>query len=133
MPLLGLDHVNLRTARIKDALDWYERVLGLKRGPRPAFPFQGAWLYCGAQPVVHLVANNDEIDVTEVQLEHFAFRATGLAQFIAALTAAKEPYEARRVPGVEPGSEVIQINLWDPDGNHVHIDFDAKEAADLKL
>lgn len=133
MPLLQLDHVNLRTARVKDMLEWYERVLGLKRGPRPAFPFSGAWLYCGAQPVVHLVGVAEEIDVTEVKLEHFAFRASGLAEFVGALRVAKEPYEVRRVPGVKGGTEVVQVNLWDPDGNHIHIDFDASEAEGMKL
>lgn len=133
MPLLGLDHVNLRTMRVKDLLEWYERVLGLKRGPRPAFPFPGAWLYCGAQPVVHLVGVAEEIEVTEVQLEHFAFRASGLAQFVSALKAANEAYEVRRVPGAEGAPASVQINVWDLDGNHIHIDFDAAEAEGLKL
>ncbi|WP_185020644.1 hypothetical protein [Histidinibacterium lentulum] len=27
-----------------------------------------------------------------------------------------------------PGFPVVQINLHDPEGNHIHIDFDAAEA-----
>jgi hypothetical protein len=27
-----------------------------------------------------------------------------------------------------PGWPVVQVNVWDPDGNHLHIDFDLSEA-----
>ena len=28
---------------------------------------------------------------------------------------------------------ILQVNVWDPDGNHIHIDFDAAEAAGLDI
>ena len=55
MPLSALDHVNLRTAHLEEMCAFYCEVLGLERGPRPPFPFPGAWLYCGGRPCVHLV------------------------------------------------------------------------------
>jgi hypothetical protein len=26
-----------------------------------------------------------------------------------------------------PGFPIVQINIWDPDGNHLHVDFDPGE------
>jgi catechol 2,3-dioxygenase-like lactoylglutathione lyase family enzyme len=47
MPLSHLDHVNIRTANLAVLSRFYAEVLGLAPGPRPAFRFGGAWLYCG--------------------------------------------------------------------------------------
>jgi len=55
MPLKQLDHVNIRTNNLAEMVRWYSEVLGLHSGPRPDFPFGGAWMYLGDQPVVHLV------------------------------------------------------------------------------
>ena len=52
---MKLDHVNVRTASVELMRAWYVRVLGLKDGWRPPFPFPGAWLYAGNDPIVHLV------------------------------------------------------------------------------
>jgi catechol 2,3-dioxygenase-like lactoylglutathione lyase family enzyme len=46
MPLWQLDHVNVVTANREEMVAWYEAVLGLRSGPRPDFPFDGAWLDC---------------------------------------------------------------------------------------
>ena len=56
MPVKDLDHVNLRTANLAGMIAFYEKVLGLTLGPRPAFGFDGAWLYCGERATVHLIA-----------------------------------------------------------------------------
>jgi catechol 2,3-dioxygenase-like lactoylglutathione lyase family enzyme len=106
---------------------WYVEVLGMNSGWRPPFPFPGAWLYCGEQPFVHLVGIEAEakVDPDNLKLEHFAFAATGEDTFATRLDAAGERYERR----VVPGSGVVQFNVWDPDGNHIHIDFQPKEAS----
>ena len=61
------------------------------------------------------------------QLEHFAFAANGLADFLAHLRAEKVAYYCR----VLPTTETRQINFHDCDGNHLHVDFPASETADL--
>ena len=38
---------------------FYDRVLGMKAGDRPPFPFPGAWIYLGDTPVLHLVDVSD--------------------------------------------------------------------------
>jgi catechol 2,3-dioxygenase-like lactoylglutathione lyase family enzyme len=125
MKLGRLDHVNVRTGDVERMAAWYVRVLGMERGQRPRFAFPGAWLYSEGHPSVHLVgmpaAPKGAEDPT---LEHFAFAATGLAAFIAQLKESGDKYDL----GVIPHLNIVQINVWDPDGNHIHIDFPAQES-----
>lgn len=118
---LLLDHVNLRTARLEAMVAWYGAVLGLRAGPRPAFPFPGAWLYAGDAPIVHLVgvAAEPPADPAALKLEHFALRGADLDGFLAHLAA--QGVESRL--GRPPGSGIVQVNIADPDGNHLHVDF----------
>ena len=58
MPILRLDHVNLRTTQLEAMIEWYVEFLDLKLGPRPNFPFAGAWLYAGDIAIVHVIAVN---------------------------------------------------------------------------
>jgi len=130
MPLARLDHVNLRTANLAAMQDFYTTVLGMTPGPRPPFAFGGAWLYCGEgearRATVHLVEVGQAPEPAgALRLEHFAFAAEGLAEFLALL---KRRGEAYRI-GVVPGYGIIQVNLHDPDGNHIHVDFAPAEAA----
>ena len=60
MQIGRLDHVNVRTAQLDSMITWYEQILGLHNGPRPNFPFPGAWLYSGEDAVVHLVGVDGE-------------------------------------------------------------------------
>ena len=122
MPITHLNHVNLRTTQLDTLVAWYTRVLGLVNGPRPAFPFAGAWLYAGDTAVVHLV----EIDGSgavgseaALKLEHFAFSATDPVAFEHTLTATDTPF--KRTTLAE--AKLALYNLWDPDGNHIHVDF----------
>ena len=58
-------------------------------------------------------------------MEHFALSANGLKEFEANLVSAGEKYMRRDVPG----GVITQFNVWDPDGNHIHIDFPTSESA----
>lgn len=123
MPIQRLDHVNVVTAELADMVAWYEAVLGLRAGPRPDFPFGGAWLYAGEVAVVHLVEERDATRTgseAALKLEHFAFSATDAVAFEQKLMAHGWPFEkiALRDAGL------IQFHISDPDGNHVHVDFD---------
>ena len=55
----GLDHFTIATSDLEASRRFYVKTLGLRDGERPAFDFPGAWLYCGAAPVVHLVARGE--------------------------------------------------------------------------
>lgn len=131
MPLQKLDHVNVRTHDLDRAVDFYGRVLDLKPGPRPAFTFPGVWLYCGDKAVVHLVGMEREPAAyrPDQSLEHYALSATGLADFLAHLRANKVAYRCRVLPGEGWGH--TQVNIFDADGNHLHIDFPPGDDADI--
>ena len=125
MPLTGFDHVNVRTNKLDEMIAWYGDVLGLYAGPRPDFPFPGAWLYLGDHALVHLVGvDKPPADPDNASLEHFALRARGLKEFLAKLDSLQ--IEARLAP--VPGLPILQVNIFDPEGNHIHVDFDADEA-----
>ena len=129
--LKTLDHVNVRTANLDAMVEWYGRILDMPAGPRPDFPFPGAWLYAGENAVVHLVGVTAQPGAAEAELriEHFAISARGLKAMIARLDAAGERMNVRKVPGFP----IVQVNVWDPDGNHIHLDFDADEAEGMEL
>jgi catechol 2,3-dioxygenase-like lactoylglutathione lyase family enzyme len=124
MGIERLDHVNVVTPQLEKMVKWYSDVLGLSVGPRPAFPFPGAWLYAGERPVVHLVDSADTKVGAEValKLEHFAFAASDMAAFEATLSAHNQPFEKSTVAG----TTLTQFHIADPDGNHIHVDFDAR-------
>lgn len=118
-----LDHVNIRTARLGEMVRWYDEVLEMRSGDRPPFDFPGAWLYAGEFPVVHLVGVKAIEAAKDPCLEHFAIRAKGLASLVERLKSLGVAHTLDKVPGIP----VVQVNLRDPDGNHIHIDFDAAE------
>ena len=127
MALAALDHVTIRTARLGELTDFYGRVLGLHPGKRPPFSFPGAWLYCGDRATLHLVEVADSPEVPAPRIEHFAFRAENLAEFLAQLRAFDIAYRTNVVPEFE----IRQVHLRDPDGNHVEIAFAPEEQAEL--
>lgn len=127
MALERLDHAAVRTANLQAMIGFYQDVLGLTPGPRPPFKFDGCWLYCGQQAVVHLIEVADQPQTGEPRIEHFAFAGRGLKEFLQQLRNAKVAYSIT----VIPEWEIRQVNFHDPDGNHLHCDFGAIEDADL--
>ena len=127
MQIGTLEHVNVQTAKLAEMIGWYDRILGMPAGWRPDFPFPGAWLYSGDQkPTVHLVGVEKE-PPGGLKLEHFAFAATGLPSFLATLERERVKYDLIRVRD----AGIVQVNVLDPDGNHIHIDFKEHEAQAL--
>ena len=127
MALIDLDHVNIRTARLAEMVQFYGEVLDLRSGPRPGFAMGGAWLYCGERAVVHLVEVAVGPGEQSPRIEHFALRAKNLKGFLAKLRKMRVPYRIAIVPDLE----LRQVFMSDPDGNHIEISFQADEQADL--
>lgn len=123
MPMLQFDHVNIRTANLDAMVAFYEAVLGMTSGWRPPFPFPGAWMYIGEQALVHLVAVDDLPGGSKqergLHLEHFAFRGTDLAAMRKTLAENAVDVEEVKVPG----TDILQLNFFDPEGTHIHVDF----------
>ena len=123
MKLTGLDHVNIRTGNLEAMIGFYETVLGLANGARPPFRFGGAWLYIDDRPVVHLVETEPAPAAEMPRLEHFAFRAEGLAEMAERLRQHGIAYRADLIPGLG----ATQFFLSDPDGNHIELQFAPEE------
>ena len=122
MPIERLDHVNLRTTQLDTMITWYVDVLGLENGPRPDFGFPGAWLYAGDVAIVHLVAISVDPAIgseTELKLEHFALTAHDAPAFEARLKAQGIDHRKSGIAALG----IVAFNLWDPDDNHIHVDF----------
>ena len=125
MAMYWLDHVNIRTANLDKMSAFYEDVLGLPRGKRPSFGMGGAWHYCGAQAVVHLVETTKKPKTEEAQIEHFALRSGGTVKaFQKKMRDTDTPYKV--VPLTE--INMIQVNVFDPDGNKIEVQFAAGDA-----
>ncbi len=125
MAMFWLDHVNIRTANLDAMSAFYEDILGLPRGERPSFGMGGAWHYCGKQAVVHLVEAAKKFKTEEAQIEHFAFRSNGTVKaFQKKMRETDTPYK------VQPLTEInmIQVNVYDPDGNKIEVQFAASKA-----
>src|SRR5215471_15524411 len=101
MGIAWLDHVNIRTG--------------------------GAWHYSGDRAAVHLVEVPKQPAAAEPQVEHFAFRAFGFAPFLDRLRGANISYDIAVVPGLN----IRQVNIYDPDGNHIEVQFGPDEQADM--
>ncbi len=123
---MRLDHINIRTANLEAMRRWYVQVLGLKEGWRPPFDFPGAWLYAGPDPIVHLVGveRPPGADAADVRLEHFALRGDDPEALRGRLAAEGVPCREAQVPG----TNILQLNVHDPDGNHIHVDFRTGQA-----
>jgi catechol 2,3-dioxygenase-like lactoylglutathione lyase family enzyme len=136
MPLnLTLDHINIRTANLEAMLGFYARVMDLKPGPCPPFGgSSGAWLYASENMAdsleavkqtyraawVHFIeVSPTEPDHGNLQIEHFAFTATGMGAFLTRLEDEDCAYQLADMPEVG----MVQVNFRDPDGNHIHVDF----------
>ena len=94
MQIGKLDHVNVRTANLDKMVAWYGEMLGMKPGKRPNFSFPGAWLYAGDNSAVHLIGiDHAPPNQDDLQLEHFAFQASGFRSLKARLEAAGERHD----------------------------------------
>jgi len=122
MQVVQLDHVNIRTTQLDVMINWYTDVLGLHNGYRPESSSSGAWLYAGTTALVHLVQIDDSTAIgseSSLKLEHFALKATGRDEFDSKLQASGEKFDRVELAAVNP----VLYNVWDPDGNHIHVDF----------
>ena len=119
MSVTAFDHVNVLTSNLAAMVEWYDRILGMKVGPRPPFSVGGAWLYLNDEPILHLVEAKPDAELAPGRIEHFALRAEGLQDFRELLSA--NDIQAREFE--VPGAGILQLNIHDPDGNHIHVDF----------
>lgn len=145
MSKLSLNHFSIRSLELDKTVQFFSDVLDLKPGPRPNFPFPGAWLYNGdpsdyANSVVHIIAidKNDpaglkqylgDRDASSLEgsgaIDHIAFFATGLEKMTAHLKKIEVPFRERTVPSLS----LHQIFVNDPNGIVIELNYSASEKA----
>jgi catechol 2,3-dioxygenase-like lactoylglutathione lyase family enzyme len=130
-------HVTLLCAptQLGAVKDFYERVIGLESGARPAFDFPGAWMYAGKEPIIHLAAVLQDSAVASVEssrsampgggatgsIDHVAFRASGT------VSESRDKLKSCGVPFSEapvPGFPLYQLFLNDPVGVKIELNFE---------
>ncbi len=124
MLLTQLNHVTVRTRDMEGTKNFYESVLGFHAGWRPPLSFPGYWLYCGDQPVVHLVPDSGAIgagpDGSHTgNFDHVAFVGRDFAAMRAHIAGRGVKFEERD----PPGAGVQQIFLPDPNGVMIELNF----------
>ena len=124
MPLTEINHINLRSDRemMHKLRDFYCDILGLTVGRRVASTTYGYWLYIGTNDVVHLAeyktATPPAINVHGTY-DHVSFTCTDMPAMEAHLTKHGVTYTSRIL-----ANGVRQINLKDPAGNGVELNFE---------
>lgn len=114
---MRLDHVNVRCTNLDETTLFLERLVGLKPGRRPPFPFPGAWLYDDTgRAVVHLLQARGEIGPAGA-VDHIAFYFDDLAAQVARQVSLGYPAALQDVPG----TSIRQCFVPGPDGLLVEI------------
>ena len=125
MPLKRIEHYNIHTTRLDETVAFYDRVLGMKAGDRPRFPFPGAWIYLDDTPVLHLVDVSGDRKSARAgshgtgTLDHIAFEAVDLPAMKAQLTREGVAYQERIVPR----TGITQLFVEDPNGLVLELNF----------
>src|SRR5215470_2184308 len=128
MPIQKMDHFTILTKDWRATAEFYEDLLGFKAGERPNFAFPGCWLHNDGKPILHVIERPDIPKETGL-LDHMAFSATGLADYVSKLKARNIKYDLRRVPEGGYAAGVWQVFFHDPNGAKVELDFAKEEAA----
>lgn len=133
MPLTEINHVNFRADRdtMHKLRDFYCNILGLTVGKRVSSKSYGYWLYIGDNDVVHLAeAKTPEPPKLNqyTVYDHVSFTCTDMPAMETHLTMNKVDYSTRIL-----SNGVRQINLKDPAGNGVELNFEEFWNPDYKM
>jgi catechol 2,3-dioxygenase-like lactoylglutathione lyase family enzyme len=120
-------HVNIRCADLEATRRFYERIIGLVVGTRPAFTSRGYWLYGAGMPVMHLVERRADAPRRDGSgaIDHLAFAGTDLDAMRRTLAEAGTPFRE----SVVPGEGTVQLFVSDPNGITIEIAFPPEPAA----
>ena len=118
MSIEGMNHFNVLTDDVEATRRFYIDVIGLTEGERPDLGFDGAWLYAGGRPILHV--SKAKLGETRAGvIDHMAFSAHDLSDTLAVLTSRNIAHTCRR----QPGAGTWQVFFFDPNGARVELDF----------
>ena len=122
MAITGMNHFNVLTDDVEATRHFYCDILGLEKGPRPPFSFDGLWLYAEGRPILH-VSKAPLPEARAGVIDHIAFSTSDLAGTVARL----EQHGVRFKLGQQAGTGIWQLFCSDPMGVKVELDFDPSE------
>lgn len=122
--ILRPDHFTIVTDNLGATEEFYTKLLGLSRGPRPDFKFPGLWLYANEAAVLHVIEVQEMPNPRKGVLDHMAFRGEGINELLSNLKSAGLQYRIVQTP--EPWVQ-WQVFFKDPNGADVEVDFDGNE------
>ena len=111
-----LNHVMIRVTDLEASIRFYGDLLGLRRIPRPAFDFPGAWFALGSQEL-HLIGD-PQLPPSARGHHHFALRVDDTAVARRALEA--KGWTTLRGPAPRPDG-AMQLFVTDPDGYEIEL------------
>jgi catechol 2,3-dioxygenase-like lactoylglutathione lyase family enzyme len=121
----GFLHFNIRCSKsdLPAIEKFYGELLGLKRGYRPDFKFDGVWLYWGDDPILHVSARFPEGYINKTDrhngsVDHIAFKVSGAVEFRDRLKKLGIAFEEQNVPNAG-----YQVFLHDPVGTKLEFNF----------
>ena len=138
MPITGFDHYTLRCQDVDVTARFYESIMGFRAQPVDDIGFPFRLMFHGEQALVHLMGVGPGLDAFLARsapcyqdkarrvtgnLEHVAFNATGLTDFMARLRAAGVAYVERDLPAYG----VSQLMFDDADGVEIEVNFPIAE------
>jgi catechol 2,3-dioxygenase-like lactoylglutathione lyase family enzyme len=128
MTIKVLHHINIRTTKLEETRDFYERVLGLYVGARPDFGEDGYWLFAQGtdHPIVHLSVGqpdgpDQEWDKGD-RLDHVAFFGADMEATLAHLDKLGVKYQKHN-DRKYLDSKMVQVFLKDPNGINIELGF----------
>jgi len=131
MKFEGFLHLNIRCSKSDlPAIErFYGDVLGLKKGFRPDFLFDGIWLYDGEDPIIHVGARYPEgsfvKDRHNGSVDHIAFKASGAADLRKRLTQLGIEFQEQNIEDAG-----YQVFLYDPVGTKLEFNFLSEQVPD---
>jgi catechol-2,3-dioxygenase len=124
MTVLGINHINIEVTaeQLPKMKSFYEDILGLTIGFRAKSKRDGAWLYAGDTPVIHLSVTEDNLNSKDkTHFNHVAFACRGLVDFKTELDSKDVDYMIEQRSLAD--KEMTQIFFHDPVGVKIEMNF----------
>ena len=132
MPVTGINHYLIVSKNLERSRRFYEKVLGMKRAPRPDFGFPGYWMQTGKEICVHLASQKPNRIRDRYLLKKHPRGTTGSGSVDHIAFLARNPLAVRKrinKSGVRmhyrsfPDARLFQIFLKDPDDVTIELNF----------
>jgi catechol 2,3-dioxygenase-like lactoylglutathione lyase family enzyme len=122
MKVFGINHINIEVTpnKLADVVAFYENIIGLKSGQRAVSKRDGAWMYCGEAPIIHIsVIEKPPYMAADIPFNHVALTCLGVDACLENLKTYNIPH---RVDFRGP-PEMTQIFVVDPAGIKIELNF----------